>query len=383
LRLLLFGNYSTGDGYPRLRVLAEGLRGAGVEVLEARVPLLEEEGARSRAAASPLGFLKAGAAAVKARKALRRAYAAAPDHDAVLVGYPGMVAAGVARRANRDRRRPVILDAFLSLYDTAVNDRGLAGPRSLRARLLRRLDRSACAAADRVLVDTEENARWFHEALGVPAEKLATVPVGALPFPTGLPGPAPPPPPARPLEVLFFGTYVPLQGAATIVEAAALARGVRVTMVGRGQDLAAARERARALRLDASRIEWVEEFLPRGALDLRIAAADVCLGIFGTTAKAARVVPCKVHDALAAGRPLVTAEGPAARALLADGRDALLVPPGDPAALAAALERLRDDGGLRERLAEGARSTWRGRLAPAAVAERFTEALGWARPRTA
>lgn len=109
----------------------------------------------------------------------------------------------------------------------------------------------------------------------------------------------------------------------------------------------------------------------------------MCLGIFGTTAKAARVVPCKVHDALSAGRPLVTALGPAAGALLEDGRDALLVPPGDPAALAGALERLRDDGGLRERLSEGARRTWRGRLAPAAVAGTLVEALGWDRPRIA
>jgi glycosyltransferase involved in cell wall biosynthesis len=383
LRLLLFGNYSTGDGYPRLRVLAAGLRERGVEVLEARVPLLEKEGERTGAAGSPLGFLRAGAAAVRARSALRRAYRAAPAHDAVLVGYPGAVAVGVARRENRDGRRPVILDAFLSLYDTAVNDRGLAGPKSVRGRLLRRLDRSSCAAADRVLVDTEENGRWFEAELAVPPEKIAVVPVGAMPFPAGLPGPPAPPPPARPLEVLFFGTYVPLQGAAVIVEAAALARGVRVTMVGRGQDLPAARERARDLGLGPDRLAFVDGMFPRAELDPRIAAADVCLGIFGTTAKAARVVPCKVHDALAAGRPLVTAGGTAAGALLRDGRDALLVPPGDPAALAAALGRLRDDGALRERLAAGARALWRARLAPEAVAGRFAEALGWDRPRTA
>jgi glycosyltransferase involved in cell wall biosynthesis len=384
LRLLLFGNYSTGDGYPRLRVLAEGLRGRGVEVLECRVPLLEEEGARTRAAGSPLAFLRAGAAAAKARLALRKAYREAPPHDAVLVGYPGALAVGVARRGNRDRRRPVVRDAFLSLYDTAVNDRRLAGPRSLRARLLRRLDRSSCAAADRVLVDTEENARWFEEELGVAREKLAVVPVGALPFPADLPGPAAPPPPARPLEVLFFGTYVPLQGATVILEAAARLRaGVRITLVGRGQDLPAAKERASSLGLGPPRVRWVEELIPRAALDLRIAAADVCLGIFGTTDKAARVVPCKVHDALAAGKPLVTAGGPAARALIRDGEHALLVPPGDPGALAGALERLRDDGALRERLSAGALRLWRERLAPVAVAGRFEEALEWGRPGTA
>jgi glycosyltransferase involved in cell wall biosynthesis len=384
LKLLLFGNYSTGDGYPRLGVLAAGLRERGHEVLECRVPLLEGEGERVRAAGSPLAFLRAGAAAAKARIALGRAYRAAPGHDAVLVGYPGALAVGVARRANRDRRRPVILDAFLSLYDTAVNDRRLAKPGSVRARLLRRLDRSSCAAADRVLVDTEENARWFEEALGVDGERLAAVPVGALPAPDGLPGPPEPPPPARPLEVLFFGTYVPLQGVPVIVEAAArLPKGVRLTLVGKGQDLPAAKARAEALRLGPARVQWVEEVIPREALDRRIAAADVCLGVFGTTDKAARVVPCKVHDALAAGKPLVTAGTPAARALLRDGEHALLVPPGDPGALADALGRLRDDAALRGRLAAGARRLWRERLAPGPVARRFEEAMGWGRPRTA
>ncbi|NUN53074.1 MAG: hypothetical protein HUU06_09865, partial [Planctomycetaceae bacterium] len=67
MRVLLFGNYSTGDGYPRLGVLAEGLRERGFEVLEARVPLLEGEGDRSRAVSSPLGFLRAAAGAAALR----------------------------------------------------------------------------------------------------------------------------------------------------------------------------------------------------------------------------------------------------------------------------------------------------------------------------
>lgn len=288
MRVLLFGNYSTGDGYPRLGVLAEGLRERGFEVLEARVPLLEGEGDRSRAVSSPLGFLRAAAGAAALRVRLSRAYAAAPAHDAVLVGYPGHSAVKVARRANADRRRPVILDAFLSLHDTAVNDRGLAPPGSLRARVLRRLDASSCAAADLVLVDTEENAALFAGEFGVPPGRLLVAPVGARPFPGGLPGPADPPPPARPLRALFFGTYVPLQGAAVIVEAAARCRGAEIEMVGRGQDLEAARARAAALGLGPPRLRLTGEFLPRAELDRRIAAADVCLGIFGVLRRVRR-----------------------------------------------------------------------------------------------
>ena len=51
-----------------------------------------------------------------------------------------------------------------------------------------------------------------------------------------------------------------------------------------------------------------------------------------------------------------------------DGVHALLVPPGDPGALAAALVRLAEDGALRERLAEGARRLAAGPLSPAGLA---------------
>jgi glycosyltransferase involved in cell wall biosynthesis len=337
--------------------------------------MLEGEGERVRVAGSPLAFLRAAAGAVAGRRRLREAYRAAPPHDAVVVGYPGVVAAGVVRAENRRGERPVVLDAFFSLHDAAVNDRGLAKPGSWRARLLLKADRAACRAADIVMVDTGEHARFFETEMEVPRERLLVVPVGAMPFP----GAAPAAKPGNlPMEVLFFGTYVPLQGVPVILEAAArlAGKGVRFTLVGRGQDLPAARERARALGLGAPSVEFVEEFLPRDALDARIAAADVCLGVFGATAKATRVVPCKVHDALAAGKPLVTADTPAAREAIRDGEHALLVPAADPAALSAALERLRADAALRGRLAEGARRLWRERYAPEKVAEGLVSKLG-------
>ena len=61
-------------------------------------------------------------------------------------------------------------------------------------------------------------------------------------------------------------------------------------------------------------------------------------------------------EALAAGRPLVAARSGALPELLRDGTDALLVPPGDHAAVAAAVRGLWRDPALRARLAETGRS---------------------------
>jgi glycosyltransferase involved in cell wall biosynthesis len=67
----------------------------------------------------------------------------------------------------------------------------------------------------------------------------------------------------------------------------------------------------------------------------------LCLGIFGTTAKAARVVPHKVFQCLAVGRAVLTADTPAIRSAF-DGEVAT-VPAGDAPALAIAIRELLAD----------------------------------------
>jgi glycosyltransferase involved in cell wall biosynthesis len=70
------------------------------------------------------------------------------------------------------------------------------------------------------------------------------------------------------------------------------------------------------------------------------------------------VIPNKAFQALACGTPLITGDTRGVRELLTDGESALLVPPGDPAALAAAMRRLAADPGLARRLGARGRETY-------------------------
>ena len=61
-----------------------------------------------------------------------------------------------------------------------------------------------------------------------------------------------------------------------------------------------------------------------------------------------------ILDAMASGLPCVVSSCGGNEELVTDRVEGLVVRPQDPAALRAALERLRDDDGLRRRLAENA-----------------------------
>jgi glycosyltransferase involved in cell wall biosynthesis len=115
--------------------------------------------------------------------------------------------------------------------------------------------------------------------------------------------------------------------------------------------------------------------VPYERLGEEVAAAAICLGAFGTSEKASRVVPNKVWQAMAAARPVVTADTPGVREVLRGDREAVLVPAGDAAALAAALARLAGDPELRARMGDAARRRYLELGAPAVVAGRLVAAL--------
>ena len=96
-----------------------------------------------------------------------------------------------------------------------------------------------------------------------------------------------------------------------------------------------------------------------------VASHHVCLGIFGTGDKARRVVPNKVFQGAAAACAIVTSDTPPQRRVL--GEAAVLVPPGDPGALAAALRLVAEDRVELARLRRAAARLAEGQFAPAQV----------------
>jgi glycosyltransferase involved in cell wall biosynthesis len=293
--------------------------------------------------------------------------------DAVLVGFPGHSDVALARVLAAPRRIPVLLDAFVSLYETSVEDRGLSGPRSLQALRYATEDRLACRLAHRVVLDTDTHVRYFEEHVHVPPRKLRRIWVGAD---DDVMRPVPPPPDDSTLRVFMYGSFIPLHGLEHVVRAAAVLEragaNVLVDIAGSGQTEPDVRRLAGDLDLRSVR------FLGRRPYEeLRelMGASHVCLGIFGTSPKAARVIPNKVFDALAVARPVITADTPAAREVLTHGEHAWLCAPGDPDALAGAILALRDDAATRRRIASAGHRLFRQQFSVDAISRDVTELI--------
>lgn len=338
MRAVFWGTFDLGK--PRNRILLRGLREAGAEVTVCHREVWGGVEDKSRLSGlRRLGFLLRW---LLAYPGLIARYLRLPRHDAVLVGYLGQLDVLVLWPFARLRRVPVVWDAFLSLHDTVVEDRRLVSARHPLARLLFAWEWLACRAAARVVLDTRAHAEHFVRTFRLPPERVAAVFVGAEPeaFPTA--PPAPLPLGTGTVRVLFYGQLIPLHGVETILRAARAARkeDFEWTLIGTGQEEDLVRRMLDEEPLE--RLRWIP-WVPYEDLARRIHEADVCLGIFGASGKAARVIPNKVFQILSAGRPLVTRDSPAIRELLEEGPGVYLVPPADPGALLDALRRFREE----------------------------------------
>src|SRR6185437_14701514 len=119
-------------------------------------------------------------------------------------------------------------------------------------------------------------------------------------------------------------------------------------------------------------VRWVG-WVPAIELPALVASHHVCLGIFGTGDKALQVVPNKVFQGAAAGCAIVTSDTPPQRRTLGDA--AVLVPPGDPAALATALLGLAADRSELARMRRLARQLAGRRFTPEQVVVPLVERL--------
>ena len=321
--VLYFGVYD--PSYARNWVLINGLRKNGVTVLELR---------RKPSRFSPV---KLFFDYIKLRE----------KFDVVVVGFPGQEIMFMARLLAWNK--PVVFDAFTSHYGGYLLDRKKWEINSFRSWYFMFLDRLSCKLADIVLLDTNAHIDFFVNEFKLSRKKFQRIWIGANDENF------------KPIEntkkkdslfrVIFFGTYVPLQGAEYIVRAAKILethKDIVFIFIGKGQDKFKSVSLAEKLVL--KNVEFIDTMRPED-LRFKIARAQISLGLFGNTPKTSLVIPNKIYEAIAMGKAVITADTPAVRELF-DDNDMFLVEAANPKAIAEAILKLKSNPELTNQIAE-------------------------------
>lgn len=290
--------------------------------------------------------------------------------DAVWVGCFRQRDIAAAVRWARKRDVPVVFDPLISQYDKAVNEFRRFPETSRQAKRLLRRERRLFGKADVIVADTVRHAAYYSEVLEVPREKIKIVYVGAdmhfhPPEKARQPGDV--------LEILFYGSFLPLQGPDVIVEAARLTVGhpVRWTLVGDGPE----RGRCMAAAKGLDNIVFRDP-VPYGILPSVIADYDVLLGVFGITEKSSRVMPNKFFQAIASGKPVITMRSDAYPQAVSGSGAVRFVPSGDAGSLADAVLEWNSDRAALSRAASEARILYEREFGASVIGSQIEEVFG-------
>jgi glycosyltransferase involved in cell wall biosynthesis len=331
-----FGSYNSQ--YSRNRILITGLRENGIKVLECN----------DRSS----GLEKYFRLFLKHRRIKNK-------YDLMIVGFPSQWVSFDLVLAKIISRKPIIFDAFASIYDSLVLDKQLVRRGSFKARFYWFLDWLNCRLADRILLDTNEQIKFFSKTFKIREDKFKRIFVGSdekifYPQPDQF---------HTKFTVHFHGTCIPLQGIEYIVRAAKLLEKeeIQFNFIGQGREYPRARKIAKELQI--KNINFID-FVPYEKLAEYINQVDVCLGIFGTSPKTQRVIPNKVFEAIAVKKAVITGDTPAIKELLTDQKNCLLCQVGNSQDLAEKILELKNNPALRNRIAENGYLLFKQKLTP-------------------
>lgn len=260
----------------------------------------------------------------------------ASDFQVVFIGFAPQLILPIWKRKFRNNK--VVVDFFISMYDTFVNDRKLFSEKSVCARLLRWLDCRTAQYADKIIVDTNADGAYFAEEFGAEKARITTLYLEAdetIYYPRKV---------DRPEQlkdkfmVLYFGSVLPLQGVDVVLEAYRLLKDEKrfhFYMIG---DVGNKYQKPESVNIEY--IPW----LSQEKLAEYIAMADVCLaGHFNKEIdKAHRTIPGKAYIYQAMEKRIILGDSRANRELFSESDQNYFVPMGDAKALADLISDIAD-----------------------------------------
>jgi glycosyltransferase involved in cell wall biosynthesis len=251
------------------------------------------------------------------------------DYDVVFIGFLPQILLPFFSFLFRGKY--IIIDFFISMYDTMAFDRQRFKPGSLPARFLRWVDMAALKRADHVIVDTKTDGEYFIRELNADPNKVEVLYLEAdtsIYYPREV---QKLPRFRDKFVVLYFGSILPLQGVEVIVEAANMLKNhSKLYFVIIGPVSKELKERSASDGIEF--IDWLKQ----EELAEYIAMSDLCLaGHFNSHIdKARRTIAGKTYIYRAMEKPVILGENAANHELYEeDNKTVFYTKMGDPSAL--------------------------------------------------
>ncbi len=270
--------------------------------------------------------------------------------DLIYVGFPGHFDMPSAFIISRIFSKPLVFDPVITLIDTFTEDVGLIGKNSLKALIIKRLERFFYNLADIILLDTEVLKRYFRDEFGVNEDKLKVIPLGAderiykmngfKKFNSG------------DFRVVYYGLYNALHGVEYAIEAAKKLKnvpGIKFLLIGKGRTYPGIRAKAEKYRL--TNVEFYPDMMEKDALKT-LQTGDVFLGFLQSVPSVKRFIPNKVFQGMALGKAVVTADSEVMRETFIDNENIMLCLPKDGESVADAIKKLKDNPGTLKKIQE-------------------------------
>jgi glycosyltransferase involved in cell wall biosynthesis len=201
---------------------------------------------------------------------------------------------------------------------------------------------------DAVIAHSENGAGRLRDLIGLPDDRVRVIPHGAFDYLTRLPEEAPLPAELEGAQgpvILFFGLMRPYKGIDTLLEAFAEVEGAELWIVGNPRmEIDALIEKSRRL---PGRVRWLPRFIEDSEIPAIMRAADVLALPYRDIEQSG-----VLYAGLAFGKAMVLSDVGGFGEVARKHDAALLVPPDDPSALAAALAGLAGDLQARTRQEE-------------------------------
>ncbi len=244
--------------------------------------------------------------------------------------------------------KKIIIDFFISVYDTLINDRQKFKARSLVGKFSHWIDSYVIKRADCIIVDTNADAAYFIEEFQGDKDKFETLYLEAdnsIYYPREQKKRAAL---QDKFVVLYFGSILPLQGVDIVLDAVRLLKDqqeIYMQIIG-----PIPKNYEKPIQDNVEYIDW----LPQEELAEYIANADLCLAghFHAKIDKAKRTIPGKAYIYSNMNKAIILGDNHATRELYVENENTKFVKMGDAKALSDTIkdvchEKSCLDGGIR------------------------------------